>query len=67
MEAPSNTQLLDPAALEARERDLTRGMLSLICQSTGRRRTPQEARLIDALVSEIRDVRSARREAARHN
>lgn len=67
MEATSNSQLLDPVALEARERDLTRGMLSLICQSTGRRRTPQERRLIDALVSEIRDVRNARREAARHN
>jgi hypothetical protein len=67
MEATSNAQLLDPVALEERERDLTRGMLSLICQSTGRRRTPQEARLIDALVSEIRDVRTARRAAAHHN
>ncbi len=67
MEATSNSQLLDPVALEERERDLTRGMLSLICQSTGRRRSPQEARLIDALVSEIRQVRVARRDAARHN
>ena len=67
MQATSETQLLDPIALEERERDLTRGMLSLICQTTGRRRTPEEARLIDALVSEIRDVRSARREAARQN
>jgi hypothetical protein len=67
MHAASETEVLDPFALEERERDLTRGMLSLICQSTGRRRTPQEARLIDALVTEIRGVRSARREAARHN
>ena len=67
MQAANGTQAPDPIALEARERDLTRGMLSLICQSTGRRRTPQEARLIDALASEIRGVRHARREAIRHN
>ena len=67
MEATSNLQVLDPVELEERERNLTRGMLSLICQSTGRRRTPQEARLIDALASEIRGVRHARREAIRHN
>jgi hypothetical protein len=59
--------VLDPIALEERERDLTRGMLSLICQSTGRRRTPEEARLIDTLVREIRSVRIARREATRQN
>lgn len=67
MQAASDTQVLDPRALEARERDLTRGVLSLICQTTGRRRTPEEHRLLDTLVKEIRDVRVARREAARQN
>ena len=67
MHATSETPVLDPIALEERERDLTRGVLSLICQTTGRRRTPQEARLLDALVREIRSVRTARREAARQN
>jgi hypothetical protein len=51
--------------LEARERDLTRRVLSLICRSTGRRRTPDECRHMDALVHEIQCVRHARREAAR--
>jgi hypothetical protein len=67
MHATSDTQVADPRALEARERDLTRGVLSLICRTTGRRRTPDEARSLDALVREIRDVRLARREAARQN
>lgn len=67
MEATSETQVLAPRALEERERGLTRDVLSLICQTTGRRRTAQEARVIDALVSEIRGVRLARREAARRN
>lgn len=58
-------ETLDPRALEARERDLTRGVLSVICRTTGRRRTPDECRTLDALVGEIRDVRQARREAAR--
>ena len=52
-------------ALEIRERDLTREVLSLICRTTGRRRTPAECRHPDALVDEIRDVRHARREVAR--
>jgi hypothetical protein len=66
MQAAIETQLvLDPRALEARERDLTRSVLSLICQTTGRRRTPDEAHSLDALVGEIRVVRHARREAAR--
>ena len=66
MQTAIETQVvLDSRALEARERDLTRGVLSLICQSTGRRRTPEEARLIDTLIGEIRGVRTARREAAR--
>ena len=67
MQAASKAQVLDPRALEARERDLNRGVLSVICRSTGRRRTPDEIRSLDALVSEIRDVRNARREAALQN
>ena len=63
MHTASATPTLDPRALEARERDLTRGLLSLICRTTGRRRTPDECRHLDALVDEIRDVRHARREA----
>ena len=62
-EIPIDT--LDPRTLEQRERDLTRGVLSLICRTTGRRRTPDECRDLEVLVSEIRDVRHARREAAR--
>jgi hypothetical protein len=56
---------LEPRVLATREQDLTRDLLSLICRTTGRRRTPDEMRHLDALVSEIRDVRHARREAAR--
>jgi hypothetical protein len=67
MHGTSETQVLDPRVLEARERDLTRGVLSIICRSTGRRRTPDECRHLDALVGEIRAVRHARREAARQN
>ena len=32
----------------------TRSVLSLICRTTGRRRTPDECRHLDALVGEIR-------------
>jgi len=67
MHATNETPVLDPSALEERERDLTRDVLSLICQTTGRRRTLDEARLVDALVREIRSVRTARRDAARQN
>jgi hypothetical protein len=56
---------LDPRVLAAREQDLIRDLLSVICRTTGRRRTPDECRHLDVLVSEIRDVRLARREAAR--
>lgn len=59
------TERTDPTALEARERDLTRGVLSLICRTTGRRRTPDECRERYALVGEIHVVRHARREAVR--
>ncbi len=67
MSRTNATQTLDQRALEARERDLTRGLVSLICRTTGRRRTPDESKHLDALVDEIRDVRHARREAARAN
>lgn len=67
MRTGNETLTLDSRALEARERDLTRGVLSLICRSTGRRRTPDECRDLDELVVEIRQVRHARREAARSN
>jgi len=65
MRAGNATPTQDPRTLEARERDLTRGLLSLICRTTGRRRTSDECRHLDALVDEIRAVRHARREAAR--
>jgi hypothetical protein len=65
MREGSATPTPDPKVLEARERDLTRGVLSLICRTTGRRRTPDECRHLEALVGEIRDVRHARREASR--
>jgi hypothetical protein len=67
MRTGNDTQTPDPRALEARERDLTRGVLSLICRSSGRRRTPDESRDLDELVVEIRQVRHERREAARSN
>jgi hypothetical protein len=56
---------LDPRRLAAREQDLTRDLLSLICRTTGRRRRPDECRHLDALVSEIHAVRHARRDASR--
>jgi hypothetical protein len=65
MRAGNDIGTQDAQALEARERDLNRGVLSLICRSTGRSRTPDERRDLDALVGEIRHVRTARREAAR--
>jgi hypothetical protein len=55
---------MDPTTLEAWERDLTRRLLSLICRTTGRRRTREESRHLDALVGQIHDVRHARRDAA---
>jgi hypothetical protein len=67
MRAGPETQGLDPQLLEARERDLNRGVLSVICRSTGRARTPDECRDLDALVGEIRRVRTERREAARQS
>jgi hypothetical protein len=65
MPATREIETPDATSLEAQERDLTRRVLSLICRTTGRRRTPEECRSLDALVGEIRAVRHARREAAR--
>jgi hypothetical protein len=67
MQATSTPLVGDANALEARERDLNRNLLSVICRSTGRRRTPDEAVRLDALVHEIHLVRHARREAARQS
>ena len=61
------TSASESRELEARERDLTRRVLSVVCRSTGRRRTPDECRHLDALVRAIQGVRHARREAARHS
>ena len=47
----------DLATLEEHQRDLSRGVLSLICTSTGRQRTPDERARLDALVREIERVR----------
>jgi hypothetical protein len=66
MREGSETPGSDARHLESRERDLTRRVLSVICRSTGRRRTAEESRHLDELVGEIQSVRNARREAARH-
>ena len=39
MSTANATETLDPRALEAHERELTRSLVSLICRTTGRRRT----------------------------
>ena len=61
------SEALESWGLEARERDLSRRVLSVVGRSSGRRRTPDECRHLDALVHEIHGVRQARREAARHS
>jgi hypothetical protein len=48
----------DLATLEEHQRDLSRGVLSLICTTTGRRRTPDERARLDSLVREIERVRT---------
>lgn len=55
----------DVHTLTVREQDLDRRVLSLICRTTGRRRTTAERRCLDELVDELRGVRNARRETAR--
>ena len=55
----------DPQALEAQQRALTRGVLSLICTTTGRRPTPDERGRLAALTQEIDRVRQHRRDAVR--
>jgi hypothetical protein len=56
-------QIADGTTLEAYRRDLSRGVLSIICTTTGRRRTPEECARLDALVREIDRVRSDLRHA----
>ena len=53
MLAENQLETLDPRTLEARSAISHRGVLSLICRSTGRRRTPDERRHLDVLVGEI--------------
>ena len=55
----------DPQALEAQQRALTRGVLSLICSTTGRIPTPDERGRLEALTREIDRVRQHRRDAVR--
>jgi hypothetical protein len=55
----------DRATLEAYRRDLTRAVLSIICSTTGRPRTPDECARLDALVREIERVRSDLRTSRR--
>jgi hypothetical protein len=54
-------------AMVTREQDLDRRVLSLICRTTGRRRTLAERLLLDELVEELHGVRNARRDAARQS
>jgi hypothetical protein len=56
-------RVLDRETLEAYSRDLTRAVLSIICTTTGRQRTPDERARLDALVREIHRVRSDLRAA----
>jgi hypothetical protein len=55
----------DPQELEAQQRLLTRGLLSLICSTTGRAPTPDERGRLAALTQEIDRVRQHRRDAVR--
>jgi hypothetical protein len=57
------TRPSDYATLEAHGRELSRGVLSIICRSTGRPRTLDECARLDELVLEIDRVRGELREA----
>ncbi len=57
--------LPDYSELEEQQRALTRDLLSVICATTGRRRTPDERSRLDALTGEIDRVRRDRRDAVR--
>ena len=50
-------RVLDRATLESYRRDLTRALVTLICATTGRRRTSDERARLDALGREIVRVR----------
>ena len=58
--------VLDRATLEAYSRDLTRAALSIICTTTGRKRTSDERARLDALVRQIHRVRGDLRTARHH-
>jgi hypothetical protein len=51
------------ATLDEHRRELTRRVLSIICRTTGRRRTPDECADLDALVRDIHQVRNDLRNA----
>ena len=53
----------DVASLEAYKRELLRRVVSLICSTTGRRRTPDEDARMEILVREIDHVRGQMRSA----
>jgi hypothetical protein len=54
----NRSQPADLATLEEHRRTLLRGVLSLICTTTGRPRTPDECARLDELVREIERVRA---------
>jgi hypothetical protein len=54
----------DYATLETQRRELSRRVLSLICSTTGRQRTPDERARLEALVQEIDRVRHDLRDAS---
>jgi hypothetical protein len=59
-------RLADRMSLEAQRRELSRSVLSLVCQTTGRRRSPEERARLAALVREIDRVRGELRRAGPH-
>jgi hypothetical protein len=54
----NRSQPADLATLEEHRRNLLRSVLSLICTTTGRQRTPAECARLDELVHEIERVRA---------
>jgi hypothetical protein len=59
-------RIADRVVLEARRQELTRSVLSLVCQTTGRKRSPEERARLAALVGEIDRVRGDLRRAGLH-
>jgi hypothetical protein len=54
----NRSQPADVATLEEHRRTLLRSVLSLICTTTGRPRTPDECAQLDELVRQIECVRA---------